>query len=71
MIPRALNDEITFESVTHDGKRERWLAYNGIEDKHMHDVDGAKYREVSQNNTIMVERGITHLVINTTNYLDD
>jgi len=30
LISRALNDEVTFESLTHDGVRERWLAYNGI-----------------------------------------
>jgi len=37
----------------------------------MHDPEGAKYREISKNNTIMVERGITHLIINSTNYDDD
>ena len=71
LISKALNNEITFESLTHDGVRERWLAYDGILDKHMHDPEGAKYRKINQNNTIMVERGITHLVINSTNYLDD
>jgi len=37
----------------------------------MHDPEGAKYREINKNNTIMVERGITHLIINSTNYDDD
>jgi len=71
LIARALDNEITFESLTHEGTRERWLAYNGIEDDHMHDKEGAKHRTLNQTNTIMVERGITHLVINSTNYYDD
>jgi len=37
----------------------------------MHDAEGAKHRSLTQNNTIMVERGITHLVINATHYDDD
>ena len=37
----------------------------------MHDPEGAKYREINKNNTLMVERGITHLIINSTNYDDD
>jgi len=42
LIYRALNGEITFESLTHDGIRERWLPYDGIFDKNMHDPEGAK-----------------------------
>jgi len=30
LIARALDDEITFESLTHEGTRETWLAYDGI-----------------------------------------
>ena len=47
LISRALDGEITFESLTHVGTRERWLAYDGIEDKHMHDADGAKHRALN------------------------
>ena len=72
MVPRALNDEITFESITHEGTfRERWLAYDGIEDRHRHDKEGAKMRAVTQANDIMVERGVTHIIINSTGYRDE
>ena len=37
MVPRALNEEIIIQSITHEGSKERWLSYNGVEDKHNHD----------------------------------
>ena len=68
LVPKALNDEITFTSITHDKKTERWLSYNGIQDDHSHDSPGSKLRPINRTNQIMVERGVTHIVINSTNY---
>jgi len=37
MVPLALNEEITFTSITYEGKHEKWLSYNGVYDNHNHD----------------------------------
>ena len=62
----CLQEEIKIVSITHDGKSEPWFMWNDKE--HQHDKYGADLRTVNQNNKVMIERGITNIIIDTTKY---
>ena len=68
MVPRALNEEFIIESITHDGSSYRWLSYDGVEDKHRNDRSGSYLRVINKTNTVLAERGVTFILINTTDY---
>jgi len=66
VVSLALKGEIRFVSLTHEGTDEKWFRWN---DKgHKHDEYGEELRDVNDTNRVMVERGVTHLIIDTTKY---
>ena len=69
LVSLALKHEISIVSLTHDGKEEPWFNWN--DEGHKHDQHGAGLRVVNDTNRLMVERGITHILIDTTNYTGD
>ena len=62
----ALKKRIKIISLTHDGTEEPWFNWN--DEGHKHDEQGEALRMVNDTNRLMVERGITHILIDTTNY---
>ena len=62
----ALKKRIKIVSLTHAGTEEPWFNWN--DEGHKHDEQGAALRIVEDTNRLMVERGITHLLIDTTSY---
>jgi len=69
LVSLALKHEISIVSLTHDGREEPWFNWN--DEGHKHDEHGAALRVVNDTNRLMVERGITHILIDTTNYTGD
>jgi len=69
LVSLALKHEISITSLTHEGKEEPWFNWNDA--GHKHDEHGAALRVVNDTNRLMVERGITHILIDTTNYTGD
>ena len=57
--------------MTHKGKKEQWLSYDLVSDPHTHDIEGAKYNRLSLDNDLMVERAVTHILVNSTGYFGD
>ena len=66
IVALALKKQIKLTSLTHDGYAEPWFQWN--EAGHKHDAQGAALRVVNETNRVMIERGITHLVIDTSAY---
>lgn len=66
MVTLALKKQIRFVSITHEGVDEQWFRWNDA--GHRHDEYGAPLRTVDDGNKLMVERGVTHIVLDTTNY---
>lgn len=66
LVALALKREVRIISLTHDGREEPWFAWNDA--GHLHDEYGAALRTVNDVNRLMVERGVTHILIDTTNY---
>jgi len=66
LVSLALKQEIKIISLTHDGREEPWFNWN--DEGHTHDAYGAALRIVNDTNRLMVERGVTHILIDATNY---
>jgi len=62
----CLKEEIKISSIIHDGKVERWFEWNEI--NHVHDKYGSDLRTVNLTNNIVIERGISKIIIDTTKY---
>ena len=69
IVTLALKQEVKIISRTHAGKEEPWFKWN--DEGHKHDAHGAALRVVNDTNRLMAERGVTHILIDTTNYTGD
>ena len=66
IVTLALKQKIRIVSLTHTGLDEQWFQWN--DEGHQHDAHGAILRYVNETNKLMVERGVTHIVVDTTKY---
>ena len=58
-------------SITYQGAKEQWLSYDLVTDQHIHDAKGATYNRISEDNDLMIERAVTHIIVNSTGYFGD
>jgi len=62
----CLKEQIKIASITYEGKNESWFQWNDL--GHDHDNYGTDLRTVNLTNQVMIERGVTNIVIDTNMY---